>query len=47
MPLLNTVLGVLVTVVVVILLWKIFKKVIGAVIIGVILLAFLWFIGIL
>lgn len=45
MSLLQTALSILVTLVVVVLIWKIFKKLIGAVILGIILLAILWYLG--
>jgi len=45
MAILGSVLSIIVTLVVVILLWKIFKKLLGAVVLGLVLLAVLWYLG--
>lgn len=45
MPILQGALGILVAVIAVILVWKIFKKLVGALLLGILLLLLLWYFG--
>ncbi|MEM7820136.1 MAG: hypothetical protein QW761_00860 [Candidatus Aenigmatarchaeota archaeon] len=47
MPILQGVLSILVVVIAAVLLWKIFKKLLGVIVLGIILILLLWYFGLL
>ncbi|MBU5557992.1 MAG: hypothetical protein QW751_02825 [Candidatus Aenigmatarchaeota archaeon] len=47
MPILQSVLGILIALIAAVILWKIFKKLLGVIVLGIILILLLWYFGLL